>query len=35
LGALGDAYSYRGLCVIHLPVYSGRDELDGLEVYDR
>jgi hypothetical protein len=35
LGALGHAHSYRGLGVIHLPVYSGRDELGGLGVYSR
>ncbi len=31
--ALGKAIEYKGLSLIHLPVYYGRDELGGLGVY--
>ena len=31
--ALKEAYKYDGLSVIHVPVYSGTDELGGMELY--
>ncbi len=33
--ALDRAYSYKGLSLIHVPVYSGDDELGGMGVYGR
>ncbi len=30
LAALEDAYEYDGLCLLHVPVYWGKNELGGL-----
>jgi 3D-(3,5/4)-trihydroxycyclohexane-1,2-dione acylhydrolase (decyclizing) len=35
LKALDKAYGYKGLSLIHVPVYSGDDELGGMGVYGR